>query len=122
MPPGTLAQHLFEWGKLGYSPLAWKQRVTMALDVARGVEYLHSLAQQNFIQRNLKPSNILIGDNMRAKVADFGLVKNAPDGNLVFAGMKIKYNKCGLRDVQEEMKVYVATMVCGLSDGSLYIV
>ncbi|KAL7239887.1 hypothetical protein ACSBR2_005703 [Camellia fascicularis] len=77
MPQGTLAQHLFEWGKLGYSPLAWKQRVTMALDVARGVEYLHSLAQQSFIQ---KPSNILLGDDMRAKVADFGLVKNAPDG------------------------------------------
>jgi serine/threonine protein kinase len=29
----------------------------------------------------LKPSNILLGDDMRAKVADFGLVKNAPDGN-----------------------------------------
>jgi serine/threonine protein kinase len=50
------------------------------LDVARGVEYLHSLAQQSFIHRDLKPSNILLGDSMRAKVADFGLVKNAPDG------------------------------------------
>ncbi|GMP53757.1 hypothetical protein CsSME_00019131 [Camellia sinensis var. sinensis] len=80
MPQGTLAQPLFEWGKLGYSPLAWKQRVTMALDVARGVEYLHSLAQQSFIHRDLKPSNILLRDDMRAKVADFGLVKNAPDG------------------------------------------
>ncbi|THG16096.1 hypothetical protein TEA_014818 [Camellia sinensis var. sinensis] len=77
MPQRTLAQHLFEWGKLGYSPLAWKQRVTMALDVARGVEYLHSLAQQSFIHRDLKPSNILLGDDMRAKVADFGLVKNS---------------------------------------------
>ncbi|KAJ6355012.1 hypothetical protein OIU77_005580 [Salix suchowensis] len=55
-------------------------RVTIALDVARGVEYLHSLAQQSFIHRDLKPSNILLGDDMRAKVADFGLVKNAPDG------------------------------------------
>nr|POF02700.1 receptor-like kinase tmk4 [Quercus suber] len=56
------------------------KRVTIALDVARGVEYLHSLAQQSFIHRDLKPSNILLGDDMRAKVADFGLVKNAPDG------------------------------------------
>ncbi|XP_030533936.1 receptor-like kinase TMK4 [Rhodamnia argentea] len=80
MPQGTLAQHLFEWEEMGCSPLTWKQRVTIALDVARGVEYLHSLAQQSFIHRDLKPSNILLGDDMRAKVADFGLVKNAPDG------------------------------------------
>ncbi|KAF8027996.1 hypothetical protein BT93_E0799 [Corymbia citriodora subsp. variegata] len=80
MPQGTLAQHLFECEAMGYPRLTWKQRVTIALDVARGVEYLHSLAQQSFIHRDLKPSNILLGDDMRAKVADFGLVKNAPDG------------------------------------------
>lgn len=80
MPQGTLAQHLFQWSEIGYPSLTWKQRVTIALDVARGVEYLHSLAQQSFIHRDLKPSNILLGDDMRAKVADFGLVKNAPDG------------------------------------------
>lgn len=80
MPQGTLAQRLFEWRDNCYTPLTWKQRVTIALDVARGVEYLHSLAQQSFIHRDLKPSNILIGNDMRAKVADFGLVKHAPDG------------------------------------------
>ncbi|KAM1302482.1 hypothetical protein ACFX2H_013405 [Malus domestica] len=80
MPQGTLTQHLFEWRETGVPPLTWKQRVTIALDVARGVEYLHSLAQQSFIHRDLKSSNILLGDDMRAKVADFGLVKNAPDG------------------------------------------
>ncbi|KAE8734095.1 hypothetical protein F3Y22_tig00000778pilonHSYRG00127 [Hibiscus syriacus] len=80
MPQGTLSQHLFEWREKGYAPLTWKQRVTIALDVARGVEYLHSLAQQSFIHRDLKPSNILLGDDFRAKVADFGLVKNAPEG------------------------------------------
>ncbi|CAK9149136.1 unnamed protein product [Ilex paraguariensis] len=80
MPQGTLSQHLFERQEHGYPSLTWKQRVTIALDVARGVEYLHSLAQQSFIHRDLKPSNILLGDDMRAKVADFGLVKHAPDG------------------------------------------
>nr|KYP57000.1 putative receptor protein kinase TMK1 [Cajanus cajan] len=80
MPQGTLTQHLFDWRDHGCAPLTWKQRVAIALDVARGVEYLHSLAQQSFIHRDLKPSNILLGDDMRAKVADFGLVKNAPDG------------------------------------------
>ncbi|GMY32063.1 receptor-like kinase tmk4 [Fagus crenata] len=80
MPEGTLTQHLFHWGENGCSPLTWKERITIALDVARGVEYLHNLAQQSFIHRDLKPSNILLGHDMRAKVADFGLVKNVTDG------------------------------------------
>ncbi|KAD5803709.1 hypothetical protein E3N88_15069 [Mikania micrantha] len=80
MPQGTLSQHLFEWREHKTDPLSWKQRVSIALDVGRGIEYLHSLAQQSFIHRDLKPSNILLGDDMRAKVADFGLVKHAPDG------------------------------------------
>ncbi|CAI9107348.1 OLC1v1006679C1 [Oldenlandia corymbosa var. corymbosa] len=80
MPQGTLAQHLFGWQERGVPPLSWKQRLAIALDVARGVEYLHGLAHQSFIHRDLKPSNILLGDDMRAKVSDFGLVKSAPDG------------------------------------------
>lgn len=80
MPQGALDRHLFSWKEEELKPLEWKQRLTIALDVARGVEYLHSLAHQSFIHRDLKPSNILLGDDMRAKVADFGLVRLAPDG------------------------------------------
>ncbi|KAJ0768373.1 putative protein kinase RLK-Pelle-LRR-IX family [Helianthus annuus] len=75
MQQGTLSQHLFDLRGLETPPLSWKQRVTVALDVGRGVEYLHSLAQQSFIHRDLKSANILLDDDMRAKVADFGLVK-----------------------------------------------
>ncbi|PIN14017.1 Fibroblast/platelet-derived growth factor receptor [Handroanthus impetiginosus] len=81
MPKGCLGQHLFQWKEMEIPPLSWNQRVIIALDVARGVEYLHSLAQQSFIHRDLKTSNILLGDDVRAKVSDFGLVKPAPDGN-----------------------------------------
>jgi hypothetical protein len=80
MPQGTLSQHLFNWSEEGLKPLEWSKRLIIALDVARGVEYLHGLAQQTFIHRDLKPSNILLGDDMRAKVADFGLVRLAPEG------------------------------------------
>ncbi|KAJ4831061.1 mitogen activated protein kinase Tmk3 [Turnera subulata] len=80
MPQGTLSKFLFNWMEEGLKPLGWTRRLTIALDVARGVEYLHGLAQQSFIHRDLKPSNILLGDDMRAKVADFGLVRLAPEG------------------------------------------
>ncbi|TYI01308.1 hypothetical protein ES332_A11G192100v1 [Gossypium tomentosum] len=80
MPQGTLSRHIFNWEEEGLKPLEWTKRLTIALDVARGVEYLHGLAHQSFIHRDLKPSNILLGDDMRAKVADFGLVRLAPEG------------------------------------------
>ncbi|XP_072992322.1 receptor protein kinase TMK1-like [Typha latifolia] len=78
MPQGALSKHLFDWKEECLKPLEWKKRLSIALDVARGVEYLHSLAHQSFIHRDLKPSNILLGDDMKAKVADFGLVRLAP--------------------------------------------
>ncbi|KAB2620097.1 receptor protein kinase TMK1 [Pyrus ussuriensis x Pyrus communis] len=80
MPQGTLSRYLFNWIEEGLKPLEWTRRLTIALDVARGVEYLHGLANQTFIHRDLKPSNILLGDDMRAKVSDFGLVRLAPEG------------------------------------------
>ncbi|KAM7269505.1 hypothetical protein ACFE04_025002 [Oxalis oulophora] len=61
MPQGTLSRHVFNWRNEGLKPLEWMRRLTIALDVARGVEYLHSLAHQSFIHRDLKPSNILLG-------------------------------------------------------------
>ncbi|KAG8382673.1 hypothetical protein BUALT_Bualt05G0101700 [Buddleja alternifolia] len=85
MPHGTLSRFLFNWKEEGIKPLEWTKRLTVALDVARGVEYLHGLAQQSFIHRDLKPSNILLGADMRAKVADFGLVRLAPDGKASIA-------------------------------------
>ncbi|XP_019187953.1 PREDICTED: receptor protein kinase TMK1-like [Ipomoea nil] len=80
MPQGALSKHLFQWKSLKLEPLSWKRRLNIALDVARGMEYLHTLAHQSFIHRDLKSSNILLGDDFRAKVSDFGLVKLAPDG------------------------------------------
>ncbi|KAH7300476.1 hypothetical protein KP509_24G064100 [Ceratopteris richardii] len=80
MPLGPLSQHLFEYAKLRLPPLNITRRFSIALDVARGMEYLHSLAHEaSFIHRDLKSSNILLGDDYRAKVSDFGLVRLASD-------------------------------------------
>lgn len=80
MPQGALSRHLFHWKTFKVEPLSWKRRLNIALDVARGMEYLHNLAHKSFIHRDLKSSNILLGDDFKAKVSDFGLVKLAPDG------------------------------------------
>ncbi|KAM0037898.1 putative protein kinase RLK-Pelle-LRR-IX family [Helianthus debilis subsp. tardiflorus] len=80
MPQGELNRHLFYWKNFKLEPLSWKRRISIALDVARGMEYLHSLAHQSFIHRDLIWSHILLSDNFRAKVSDFGPVKLVPDG------------------------------------------
>ncbi|GAY51837.1 hypothetical protein CUMW_137330 [Citrus unshiu] len=79
MSQGTLSRHLFNRKDEGLKPLEWSRRLIIALDVARGIEYLHGLAHESFIHRDLKPSNILLDHDMRAKVADFGLARLAPE-------------------------------------------
>ncbi|KAG1331187.1 hypothetical protein COCNU_02G011550 [Cocos nucifera] len=67
----TLHDHLH---KLAASPLAsWAARLKVALDAARGIEYLHVYAVPPIIHRDIKPSNILLDATWTAKVADFGL-------------------------------------------------
>ncbi|ESW21673.1 hypothetical protein PHAVU_005G090000 [Phaseolus vulgaris] len=70
MSKGCLASHLYseENGTLG-----WELRIHIALDVARGIEYLHDGAVPPVIHRDIKSSNILLDQSMRARVADFGL-------------------------------------------------
>jgi Leucine-rich repeat (LRR) protein len=85
MPNGALSKHLFHWKQFELEPLSWKKRLNIALDVSRGMEYLHNLGHHRFIHRDLKSANILLGDDFRAKVADFGLMKDAPDGNMSVA-------------------------------------
>ncbi|CAK9258887.1 unnamed protein product [Sphagnum jensenii] len=80
LPNGPLSHHLFDWKYFNQKPLRWLMRLSIALDVARGLEYLHGLAHKSFIHRDLKPSNVLLTDDFRAKVSDFGLVKLAPEG------------------------------------------
>ncbi|KAJ0467329.1 putative protein kinase RLK-Pelle-LRR-IX family [Helianthus annuus] len=80
MPQGELSWHQFRWKNFKLEPLSWKRRLSIALDVARGMGYLHSLAHQSFIHRDLISSNILLSDDFRAKVSDFGPVKLVLDG------------------------------------------
>ncbi|KAL6199281.1 hypothetical protein ACLB2K_029067 [Fragaria x ananassa] len=70
MSKGSLASHLYNEKN---EPLSWDLRVHIALDVARGLEYLHDGAVPPVIHRDIKSNNILLDESMRARVADFGL-------------------------------------------------
>lgn len=49
--------------------------MNIALDSARGLEYTHEYTVPVYIHRDIKSANILIDENFRGKVADFGLTK-----------------------------------------------
>ncbi|MCO5572182.1 hypothetical protein L7F22_025933 [Adiantum nelumboides] len=64
----------------GSTPLSWEARIQVALDAARGLEYIHEHTTPTYIHRDIKSSNILLDNNSRAKVADFGLAKLTESG------------------------------------------
>ncbi|XP_068666552.1 serine/threonine/tyrosine-protein kinase HT1-like [Aristolochia californica] len=56
--------------KLERKSLPLEKIIAISLDIARGVEYIHS---QGVIHRDLKPENILFDENFCLKIADFGI-------------------------------------------------
>ncbi|KAL1833378.1 hypothetical protein ACET3Z_003029 [Daucus carota] len=78
IPNGTLKDSLS--GKTGIR-LDWMRRLRIALGAARGVQYLHDLANPPIIHRDIKSNNILLDERLNAKVADFGLSKPMGDAD-----------------------------------------
>lgn len=88
VPNGSLEAWLH--GPLGMNcPLDWDTRMRIALDAARGLAYLHEDSQPCVIHRDFKASNILLESNFHAKVADFGLAKQAPEGRANYLSTRV---------------------------------
>ncbi|KGN50657.1 putative serine/threonine-protein kinase-like protein CCR3 [Cucumis sativus] len=81
MKNGALYNHLHDknnFEKASSVVNSWKMRIKIALDAARGIEYLHNYAVPPIIHRDIKSSNILLDANWTARVSDFGLSLMSP--------------------------------------------
>ncbi|XP_027329183.1 serine/threonine-protein kinase RIPK-like [Abrus precatorius] len=77
LPRGSLENQLFR----RYSAsLPWSTRMKIAVGAAKGLAFLHE-AKKPVIYRDFKASNILLDSDYNAKLSDFGLAKDGPEGD-----------------------------------------
>ncbi|PHU29592.1 putative serine/threonine-protein kinase NAK [Capsicum chinense] len=85
MAKGSLENHLF---KKRVQIIPWPTRISIAVDVARGLSFLHGL-EANVIYRDLKASNILLDSDFNAKLSDFGLARDGPSGDRTHVSTRV---------------------------------
>jgi serine/threonine protein kinase len=86
-----MAQQFISGGTLqdridGKGPLDLESAVTLCLEVAKGLTALHA---QQLVHRDLKPANILLDENDRAYITDFGLAKDRDASALTEPGQAV---------------------------------
>lgn len=78
MPNRSLQELLFCEGE---PCLSWDRRFSIILDVSRALEFLHMGCDPPVIHGDIKPSNVLLDSDFRAKVSDFGLSRMKVEGD-----------------------------------------
>ncbi|BAF15657.2 Os04g0598600 [Oryza sativa Japonica Group] len=73
IPNGTLFQHIHN-----RSSLRWEDCLRIAEETAEALDYLHSTSSTPIIHRDIKSSNILLDENLMAKISDFGASRSVP--------------------------------------------
>ncbi|CAN6217292.1 unnamed protein product, partial [Urochloa humidicola] len=81
MPNGNLNDWLHPASKIHRvgNTLSLAQRLDIAVDIMDALDYLHNQCQPPVIHCDLKPSNILLAEDMSTRVGDFGISKILPD-------------------------------------------
>ncbi|XP_061346918.1 receptor-like serine/threonine-protein kinase At2g45590 isoform X2 [Gastrolobium bilobum] len=87
--------------------MQWGKRFDVAVSVSKGLEYLHHQCDPPVIHGDIKPSNVLLDRDFKAKIGDFGLAR-----------VKTVVEDCGMGMVEEKKKDEEEMEVedCGIED------
>ncbi|KZV37366.1 Kinase superfamily protein [Dorcoceras hygrometricum] len=88
MPFGSLDDRLHDLST-EKPPLDWNTRMKVAAGVAKCLAYLHDAAKPPIIHRNVKSSNILLGEGYHPKLSHFGLAKLGPTGGKTHVSTRV---------------------------------
>ncbi|XP_045829479.1 probable LRR receptor-like serine/threonine-protein kinase At3g47570 isoform X1 [Trifolium pratense] len=85
MPMGSLeyVMHNDKQLELRNPNINFTQSVSVALDVAHALDYLHNSFEQVVVHCDIKPSNVLLDDEMVAYLGDFGLARFLHDATMI---------------------------------------
>lgn len=71
---GTLSHHIHDEPDI--DRLSWENRLRIAAEVGGALAYLHSYASTAIFHRDIKSSNILVNENYKAVISDFGISRS----------------------------------------------
>ncbi|OMO80251.1 hypothetical protein CCACVL1_13091 [Corchorus capsularis] len=76
MPNGSLDRFIYDKKHQNTSTnLEWRTLYEITLGIARGLEYLHQGCNTRILHFDIKPHNILLDEQFRPRISDFGLAK-----------------------------------------------
>ncbi|CAL5399843.1 unnamed protein product [Camellia sinensis] len=78
MPNGSLEKFIYDRNSSKFHQLGWEALYRIAIGISRGLEYLHRGCNMRILHFDIKPHNILLDEDFRPKISDFGLAKLCP--------------------------------------------
>ncbi|KAF3431929.1 hypothetical protein FNV43_RR26665 [Rhamnella rubrinervis] len=86
---------------VSFTPLPWSVRLKIMKGIARGLVHLHEFSPKKYVHGDLKPNNILLGQNMEPHISDFGLGRLA---NIAGGSPTVQSNRITTEKPQERQQ------------------
>ncbi|XP_021824276.1 receptor protein kinase-like protein ZAR1 [Prunus avium] len=102
IPNGSLATAIHgKPGMISFTPLSWSIRLKIMKGIAKGLVYLHEFSPKKYVHGDLKPNNILLGQDMEPHISDFGLGRLA---NIAGGSPTLQSNRMATEKSQERQQ------------------
>ncbi|KAF3969459.1 hypothetical protein ACB098_08G129600 [Castanea mollissima] len=102
IPNGNLATAIHgKPGMVSFTPPSWSVRLKIMKGIAKGMVYLHEFSPKKYVHGDLKPNNILLGQNMEPHISDFGLGRLA---NIAGGSPTLQSSRMATEKLQERQQ------------------